>query len=317
MVILDTQEKKVLPLVAGADFYAHPKFSPDGTKLAYQYRNHPNMPWENSEIVLADVSVTNDIFSLSNATTISSHGSNNFPSWANNNTLCWVCDISGFINPWKYSVSSARATPILPSPVQDDFGGVMWRLCFCPYAIIDEAGTTAVWAAYRNGSNVLYEINIETGELKELDSPYVAVECMRTVSRSKHQFTFLGGKVDEATKVILGSAPRGGAVSFVPINQSNEEAPYDPSLISIPQGISLKVPPNDEFCMLFTILLTTPPTLVQAFLGRNLHVLSTVTEGPRLCLRLCYHGEYNIGLLVVSRTKFVYFHYFQLISSFF
>ncbi|KAE9403362.1 hypothetical protein BT96DRAFT_1081399, partial [Gymnopus androsaceus JB14] len=85
-----------MPLISGANFYACPRFSPNGTKLLWQEWDHPNMPWDISKITMADIS---DTLMLSNVTTISKDGSNGYPAWANQNTLCWLCDVSGFINP--------------------------------------------------------------------------------------------------------------------------------------------------------------------------------------------------------------------------
>src|ERR1044072_1870285 len=37
-------------LVSGADFYSTPRLSPDGSRLAWLSWNHPNMPWDRSEL---------------------------------------------------------------------------------------------------------------------------------------------------------------------------------------------------------------------------------------------------------------------------
>ena len=42
-------------LVSGNNFYANPRLSPDGTRLAWLTWNHPNMPWDGCELWVADV----------------------------------------------------------------------------------------------------------------------------------------------------------------------------------------------------------------------------------------------------------------------
>ncbi|HET6892506.1 MAG TPA: hypothetical protein VFH31_15490, partial [Pyrinomonadaceae bacterium] len=37
-------------LVSGNDFYSTPRLSPDGSRLAWLTWNHPNMPWDESEL---------------------------------------------------------------------------------------------------------------------------------------------------------------------------------------------------------------------------------------------------------------------------
>ncbi|MDO8480470.1 MAG: S9 family peptidase [Nanoarchaeota archaeon] len=52
--LLESPGKEVLILAKGRDFYADPCFSPDGKKLAWLQWNHPRMPWDETELMLAD-----------------------------------------------------------------------------------------------------------------------------------------------------------------------------------------------------------------------------------------------------------------------
>ena len=43
-------------LAGGNDFYSNPRLSQDGAKLAWVTWNHPNMPWDDTELWVADIS---------------------------------------------------------------------------------------------------------------------------------------------------------------------------------------------------------------------------------------------------------------------
>src|SRR4051812_20801908 len=52
-VSLEDGEETVLG--TGNDFYSSPRPSPDGGRLAWLTWNHPNMPWDGTELVVCDV----------------------------------------------------------------------------------------------------------------------------------------------------------------------------------------------------------------------------------------------------------------------
>jgi Tol biopolymer transport system component len=42
-------------LVKGKDFYSSPRINPDGSKLAWVMWDHPAMPWDDTELWVADI----------------------------------------------------------------------------------------------------------------------------------------------------------------------------------------------------------------------------------------------------------------------
>jgi hypothetical protein len=55
MVAIDLATGAVSVLLSGADFYAAPRISPDGSTLAWLEWHHPNMPWDGTELKVAPI----------------------------------------------------------------------------------------------------------------------------------------------------------------------------------------------------------------------------------------------------------------------
>ena len=84
-------------VVSGADFYAAPRLSPDGKKLAYIRWQHPNLPWDDSQLMLASLDAAGKV----TAETVVAGGldcSVFQPQWSPNGTLFYVSDQSGYWN---------------------------------------------------------------------------------------------------------------------------------------------------------------------------------------------------------------------------
>jgi len=47
-----TDQHTIIPLATGNDFYSTPRLSGDGKRLCYIRWNHPNMPWDSTELVV-------------------------------------------------------------------------------------------------------------------------------------------------------------------------------------------------------------------------------------------------------------------------
>ncbi|KAJ6632474.1 alpha/beta-hydrolase [Mycena sp. CBHHK59/15] len=234
LCILNVSTKTVSPLMAGASFYASPKFSPDGRHLAWMQWNLPDMPWVGSEIWVVDFLVESHGLVLQHPRRVAGeHGkiSVAYPSWVSDNVLLFTSDVSGFQNPWKYECAAGAAQPVLAAPIAESFGygSPQKRLGWSPYAIADSRGISEIFTAIKDGRSVLYLVDLASGTAQALFSPYVEIEHIR------------GTKVDTAPALIectlLGTAD----AIFIDL-QCDSHGALPPEYLSHPEPITLMVP---------------------------------------------------------------------------
>ena len=95
LVAIDSSTKTVSTIAKGADFYAFPRFSPDGQKVSWTQWNHPNMPWNYTELWVAnwkDGQVANERVVAGR----DAKASITQPRWGPDNTLFFVDDRTGY-----------------------------------------------------------------------------------------------------------------------------------------------------------------------------------------------------------------------------
>jgi len=209
------------------------------------------MPWEGGQIFVADVIVSDDQESLStsNAKHIAGEKgkvATGYPSWANNNTLLFTSDESGYSNPWKFDVARGKASPIFAQPIAQDFAEPMWSLSMFPYVVTDIAGTQALWTAIKDGRDTFYLVDIEGKiEPRVVETPYVAVHGLKVISRERHEIVFCGQKIDASEDIVGGSISSLAFSSIKPPAAANN-VELSPSLVSEPRAITLTVQPGDS-----------------------------------------------------------------------
>jgi hypothetical protein len=57
---LDGGESAGEVIASGYDFYSTPRVSPDGSTLAWLSWRHPQMPWDGTELWVADIAIVTD-----------------------------------------------------------------------------------------------------------------------------------------------------------------------------------------------------------------------------------------------------------------
>ncbi|KAF9005454.1 Alpha/Beta hydrolase protein [Cyathus striatus] len=245
LCIINTNTKTAHTLVSGADFYASPGFDSTGTHLTWMQWDHPDMPWEGAEVHVASVSVSGDEVSIHDNVHIAGKHekvSAAYPSWTNDNTIVYTSDETGFMNPHIYDLKSGKSSPVLPEPIQQDFGLPMWILNFSPYAVLGKDGNRALWAALKNGRTIFYLLDL-TGATKPqvVESPYVFTEVVHTVSAENEELVFVGKQVNESTSIVQCSLAGLHKNDFHVLKGRSESDPSFPDgIVSHPQPITLQ-----------------------------------------------------------------------------
>jgi len=141
--------EKSMELAAGADFYGSPVLSPDGTQLAWVQWDHPNMPWDDTTLMLADVQTGSSSIKLVNCRAVAG-GKNEAivqPSWSPTGILHYLSDKTDF---WQlYALGSKR--PILET--DGDIGYPPWVHGLSRYDFLEDG--SVVFANYKEGIDYL------------------------------------------------------------------------------------------------------------------------------------------------------------------
>ena len=89
-------------LVSGADFYSDPILSPDGSRLAWLQWNHPNMPWDGTELWVAEMDA-NGAIGPAQRMAGGPRESIFQPVWSPDGALFFVSDRTGWWNLYRLS----------------------------------------------------------------------------------------------------------------------------------------------------------------------------------------------------------------------
>jgi dipeptidyl aminopeptidase/acylaminoacyl peptidase len=119
-------------IVAGHDFYAYPRFSPDGSRLLWMAWRHPQMPWDGAELWVADVVRHGGTIRLTNAQLVAGGDSEAIfqPGWLAANAIAFVSDRTGWWNLYRATLVRDRFQsdrhPLFAASVE--FGRPLWQL---------------------------------------------------------------------------------------------------------------------------------------------------------------------------------------------
>jgi dipeptidyl aminopeptidase/acylaminoacyl peptidase len=252
-------------LASGRDFYSFPRLSPDGERLCFTCWDHPNMPWDGTELWEAPLDAPGDARLVAGGPEESIWQ----PGYDAGGGLVWVSDSSGWWQLYRDGERLVEVEAELGSP-QWLFGGSTWA------ELAD--GTLAVLRLLHGEERLCL---LRDGELEEIDLPYTAFGFPNIRARGD-ELVFVASSPREAPAVVRWSAAGGATVARRAVSE-----PLDPAWISVPREIAFEseggrdayafyYPPANPDCQGPEGEL--PPLIVQSHGGPTGHVAPELQE---------------------------------------
>lgn len=211
-------------LVAGNDFYAAPRLSPDGQRLAWLTWNHPNMPWDGTELWVGEIDSDGSIVRhqlVAGGSEVSIFQ----PEWSPEGRLYFVSDVNGWWNLYRWE--GGKIEPVLE--MEAEFGRPQWIFGLSTYGFLLEESLLCTYT--QNGFWHLARIQTSTGELEKIASPYTQISELRVVFPDLA--VIIAGSPSEAASVV-GFQP--ASRNFSLIRRSTEVA-IDEEFLSSPEPL--------------------------------------------------------------------------------
>ncbi|GAA4519258.1 prolyl oligopeptidase family serine peptidase [Brachybacterium paraconglomeratum] len=288
-------------------FVAHARLSPRGDQVAWLSWEHPQMPWDGTELHLA--SLING--SVGEGTIIAGGTETSVlqPEWLDDQRLMFVSDATGWWNPWVWSADGGSRQVL---ELDQEFASAMWGLGSTWYQVLD---ADRALVQHGRAATALSVLRLSTGELSPLEVPLTQISAAELradgllvlAGASPTQFAAihlahldLGDGAAPAPSAAAPSAPTLSPTSV--LRSSRSDAP-DPDVL--PQAESIEVPRPGGGVV--HAIVHRPRQ--QGFAGREgelapfiaqVHGGPTAHVPPVLSLPIAYYTSRGLGVVVVN-----------------
>ena len=239
----------------GHDFYAAPRPGPGGDRIAYLRWDHPNMPWDGTELVVGAVDETGDLHD-GRVVAGGSDESVVSPKWSPDGVLHAVADRTGWWNIYRFQsgpggdaagrtdgdAAEARSdAAALPTAADAEnlrempaaFGVPMWTLGVSTFAFRDDGRIATL--VTEDGEPSLRLLDPETGDLTDPGLPYSSFRPASIRSDGGH-VVFAGHRTDAPSAVVAWRPGTDGAAT-TRLRESTDDA-LDAGYVSEPEPVA-------------------------------------------------------------------------------
>jgi dipeptidyl aminopeptidase/acylaminoacyl peptidase len=243
IVALSTDGSQPPRMIAeGHDFFASPHINPDGTQLAWLTWDHPQMPWDGTELWVAKLRPNG---TLSEIRKVAGGPEESVfqPMWSPYGHLYFISDRMGWWNLYKVSDDDV----IHLAPIEADLGVPQWQFGFSRYAFLADERIACVYN--RDGIHHLGLITQDDGKIGPLENPLTSITYLR--SNEDNFIYFVGGNFQRSPALLRMDV---GTRKIETVYQPPGEM-IDPGYLSIPESIEF---PTEDGHLAYALFY--PPT---------------------------------------------------------
>jgi dipeptidyl aminopeptidase/acylaminoacyl peptidase len=223
LVAIELDSGEVTVLTLGSDFIAAPRLSPAGDQLAWLEWSHPNLPWDGTELRLADVAADG---TLGEPITVAGSPTDWVaqPRWSPDGVLHFVAEPNGWMNIHRLVDGKAELVATLDA----EFAPPDWLFGFSSYGFLRNGAIVAIGRS--RAQDRVYRLGPEAGRIAIVDVPftemaYLAVDGDRVVMRAASP---------TSPPAIVELNPESGAWTVLRQSMSTT---FDPADIAVPKPV--------------------------------------------------------------------------------
>jgi dipeptidyl aminopeptidase/acylaminoacyl peptidase len=235
-----SEEPRVI--AGGRDFYAAPRPSLDGSRLAWLAWDHPHMPFEGTDLCVGDLAADG---SCANARRVAGSATESIfqPEWHEDGGLYFVSDRTGWSN--LYVERDGEVTALTKE--EAELGYPQWVFDLSRYAFMADGRIACVFT--REAADGLEILDVAGGKLTPVDLPYTAIQGASLQSNGTKIYFPATTPTEPAALVELDLASGDRTVL-----RRSSDLTVDDGYLSVPEAISFGgahgfyyAPKNPEF----------------------------------------------------------------------
>jgi dipeptidyl aminopeptidase/acylaminoacyl peptidase len=218
-------------IAEGHDFYGQVAISPSGDRVAWISWDHPNMPWDGTELWEGPLSEDGAV-GEPRLIAGGPEESVTQPSYAPSGVLHFISDRTGWWN--LYSLEAGGEVRAL-APAEAEFAGPAWIFGLTTYAFLADGSIVATWG--ERGRGRLGVLRPEAEAFEPLETELTFFAMLRAADDGRGAVAVAGAPTEGPCVVRIDPALAGASSPVVSVLKRSHATTVDARYLSVPQAI--------------------------------------------------------------------------------